>query len=96
MSLLELLREEEIAEEHLQQYFRDLYRVVCVSERVPQSPGCASVVRCTYIMDWEQLVHFLEDYEGLTEDVVEVARVADADADAWKVSPFGPTTLGRA
>lgn len=84
MSLLQLLGEEVIPETHLQEYFEDLYKVVCVSERVPSHTDEGGLVRTTYIVDWEQLVHLLEDYGGFGEDIVEVARVTGDEAHLWR------------
>jgi hypothetical protein len=80
MALLQLMSEEPIHEEHLTQYFEDFYRVVCVSERVPEGSDPGTVVRTTYLVDWEQLVHLLEDYGRFAEDIVEVAPVRGDEA----------------
>jgi hypothetical protein len=90
MSLLHLLGEEEIREDHLQEYFEDLYRVVCVSERPSSEMVGGGLVRTTYIVDWEQLVHLLEDYGGFGEDIVELSRVTGEEARMWRTSGAAP------
>src|SRR5579884_3643338 len=79
MAVLQLVSEEEIREDHLIEYFDDLYKIVCVGER-PEGP----TVRTTYIVDWEQLVHILEDYTCLDEDIVEVAPVGREEGQALR------------
>lgn len=96
MALLQLLNEEEIGEERLQQYFEDLYRIVCVSERPTSCDGGGELVRTTYIVDWEQLVHLLEDYTVFGEDIVEVARVKSDEAWLWRHCLGAGDTVARA
>ncbi|MBV9281070.1 MAG: hypothetical protein JOZ41_13390 [Chloroflexi bacterium] len=96
MSLLQVLGEEELPEDHLEQYFDDLYRVVCVSERVASPRQTGSLVRTTYIVDWEQLVHLLEDYGGFGEDIVELARVTGDEARMWRRSAGSSHQIARA
>jgi len=90
MSLLQLLGEEEIREDHLEEYFEDLYRIVCVSERLTSEMIGSGLVRSTYIVDWEQLVHLLEDYGGFGEDIVELSRVSGDEARMWRTSRAAP------
>jgi len=96
MALLQLMNEEEIAEEGLQQYFEDLYKVICVSERPSTYDQEGGPVRTTYIVDWEQLVHLLEDYGGFGEDIVEVARIANDEAWMWRQSVGDSMIVARA
>ncbi len=96
MALLQLLSEEMIHEDNLSEYFDDLYRIVCVSERsgsLDQPPG---LIRSTYIVDWEQLVHLLEDYDGFGEDIVEVVPVTGDEAHLLRLSIIGRTRIARA
>lgn len=95
MSVLQLVGEEEIPEDHLQEYFEDLYRVVCVSERPAGLSTEAGLVRSTYIVDWEQLVHLLEDYECFGEDIVELSRVSGHEARTLD-GTFGSSRIARA
>lgn len=96
MALLQLLNEEEIGEDNLQQYFDDLYKIVCVSERLDACDGASGPVRTTYIVDWEQLVHLLEDYTVFGEDIVEVARVTSDEAWLWRHCLGAGDTVARA
>ena len=96
MPLLEMLGEEEIAEERLEKYFSNLYKVVCVSERPDSTNGQGSPIRTTYIVDWEQLVHLLEDYGGFGEDIVEVAPLAERDAAVIRSGPIPFGNIGLA
>ena len=96
MSLLQLLGEEEIREDHLEEYFEDLYRIVCVSERPPSDAAHRGLVRNTYIVDWEQLVHLLEDYGGFGEDIVELSRVTGEEARMWRLGSDVGMRLARA
>lgn len=86
MALLQLLGEEEIGEDPVHGYFDDLYRVVCIGERPPSCDRAAGVVRTTYVVDWEQLVHLLEDYACFGEDIVEVSRITGDEADVLRGS----------
>jgi hypothetical protein len=95
MALLQLLCEETIHEESLDHYFENLYRVVCVSERAVEN-NLGSLVRTTYIVDWEQLVHVLEDYAGFGEDIVEVSQVSGDEARRMRQTLPGTTTLALA
>lgn len=96
MALLQLLAEEPIPEDRLQQYFEGLYKVTCVSEREPSYDQPGGLVRTTYVVDWEQLVHLLEDYTVFGEDIVEVARVTGDEAKMWHLGIGGQTTMARA
>ncbi|MGH2447905.1 MAG: hypothetical protein ACRDFS_04800 [Chloroflexota bacterium] len=80
MALLQLLREENLLDDHLDQYLEDLYRIVCVSSRPASMAGPTQLVRSTYVVDWEQLVHLLEDYDGFGEDIVELSPVSREEA----------------
>lgn len=71
--MLQLLTEEEISDDHSEEYVERLYRVVCVSERPSTADMHASLVRTTYVVDWEQLVHLLESYTCFGEDIVELS-----------------------
>jgi hypothetical protein len=42
-------------------------------------------------VDWEQLVHLLEDYGGFGEDIVELSRVTGEEARMWRTSGAAPT-----
>jgi hypothetical protein len=96
MALLQLLSEEPVAEDSLQDYVEDLYKVVCVAERPasPDAPG--SLVRSTYVVDWEQLVHLLEDYTLFGEDIVEVRAMSNEEAQVLRGGVEGSQTLARA
>lgn len=94
--MLELLYEEDIREDHLEEYFEDLYRIVCVGERPTSSERPRALVRSTYIVDWEQLVHLLEDYTVFGEDIVEVSAVRGDEARVLQCGPRGRTRLARA
>ncbi|HEX6506572.1 MAG TPA: hypothetical protein VF221_02975, partial [Chloroflexota bacterium] len=76
MALLHVLSEEDLAEDNIQQYFRNLYRIVCVGERPASLDYPGGAVRTTYVVDWEQLVHLLEDYTVFGEDIVEVSALS--------------------
>jgi ADP-glucose pyrophosphorylase len=78
--MLHLLSEEQIAEDSISEYFDDLYRIVCVSEKPANAGRNATLVKTTYIVDWEQLVHLLEDYEGFGEDIIEMKAVTGEEA----------------
>lgn len=75
MALLKLVQEEEIAEDGAEGYVRNLYQIVCVAERPQTLDRPAGLVRSTYIVDWEQLVYLLEDYQCFGEDIVEVSSI---------------------
>jgi hypothetical protein len=94
--MLQLLGEEAIAEERLQEYFEDLYKVVCVGERLPSGTSGGGPVRSTYIVDWEQLVHLLEEYTVFCEDIVEVARLSADEAHLWRRGTLGVNRLAQA
>ncbi|HEX8917800.1 MAG TPA: hypothetical protein VF898_04820 [Chloroflexota bacterium] len=95
MSLLEMMGEEVIAEERLEEYFADLYKVTCVSERSGSSERHVAAVRTTYIVDWEQLVHLLEDYGGFGEDIVGVVPVTASESAVMRATPFGDYRLAQ-
>ncbi len=96
MALLQLLSEEPILEDNLVEYFEDLYRVICVSERGGSLDQAAGLVRSTYIVDWEQLVHLFEDYEGFGEDIVQVIPVSGDEARIFRHSLGGKIRMARA
>lgn len=82
--MLQLLTEEKIAEDRLQRYFEGLYRVVCVSERLSSGSDDGNLMKCTYVVDWEQLVHLLETYGDFGEDIVEVAKLSEDESRIWR------------
>jgi hypothetical protein len=84
MAMLQLIAEEPIGEETVDTYFDVLYRVVCVGEKPMNRSAQTEVVRSTYIVDWEQLVHLLEGYEQFDEDIVEVTAVPLHEARAFR------------
>lgn len=96
MALLQLLSEEEIAEDHLEEYFDVLYRIVCVSERTSPAGEAQGPVRSTYVVDWEQLVHLLEDYTYFGEDIVEVSAITGDEARMLRHAFGGPVKVARA
>lgn len=96
MALLQLLSEEDIAEDRIHEYFEDLYRIVCVSERPAARKDEPSVVRSTYLVDWEQLVHLLEDYTLFGEDIVEVTAVSGEQEKILRPTIGAPMKLARA
>jgi len=96
VALLHMLSEEEIAEDRIQEYFQDLYRVVCVGERPRALDIPGGVVRTTYVVDWEQLVHLLEDYTVFGEDIVEVSRIVGEDASLFRRTVYTSSRLARA
>lgn len=96
MALIQLLNEEHIAEERLEGYFDNLYRVVCVGERPSKINASGEPVRTTYIVDWEQLVHLLEDYTLLGEDIVEVAPIGREEARILREMASGIAPIARA
>jgi hypothetical protein len=96
MALLQMLSEEQIAEDRIHEYFEDLYKVVCVSERPRSVDQAAAVVRTTYIVDWEQLVHLLEDYTLFGEDIVEVTSIRGEEARLLRGALDGSIRVARA
>jgi hypothetical protein len=96
MALLQLLSEESVPEDSVQQYLEDLYKIVCVAERPASPEAPESLVRSTYVVDWEQLVHLLEDYTLFGEDIVEVTAMSSEEAQALRGSEGGSQTLARA
>lgn len=94
MALLQLLSEEEIADER--EFADVLYRVVCVGERPALDDRPASLVRSTYLVDWEQLVHLLEEYQLLGEDIVEVAAIRGEHARVFRPSRLAAGGIARA
>jgi hypothetical protein len=96
MALLHLLTEEPIHEDRMVEYFEDLYRIVCVSERSGSMDQPNALVRTTYLVDWEQLVHLLEDYDGFGEDIVEVIPVTGDEARVLRLSLGDRVQIARA
>jgi hypothetical protein len=96
MALLKLLAEEEIAEERAEGYIEHLYRIVCVSERPATMDRPAGMVRSTYVVDWEQLVHLLEDYDGFAEDIIEVSAITGDQARALRTALLSGARVARA
>jgi hypothetical protein len=96
MALLQLLSEEEIGEDRAIDYAEHLYRVVCVAERPALDDRPAGLVRSTYIVDWEQLVHLLEDYQCFGEDIVEVSAVTGENARVFRSSRIAGHGIARA
>ena len=96
MAVLRLLSEEEIREDNLQGYFEDFYRIICVSERPSTVDQPAALVRTTYLVDWEQLVHLLEDYGGFGEDIVAVEPVSGDEACFLRLVVHGERPVARA
>lgn len=96
MALLQMVSEESIGEDNIHEYFDDLYRIVCVSERLPEQNEVGGVVRTTYIVDWEQLVHLLESYTLFGEDIVEVTAVRGDEAHLLRSVLGGTTGIARA
>ncbi|MGI8968163.1 MAG: hypothetical protein ACR2GA_03560 [Chloroflexota bacterium] len=96
MALLQLLSEESLAEEHVDVYFGDLYRIVCVGERMDSPGQTGGIVRSTYLVDWEQLVHLLEGYTHFDEDIVEVQAVGGEEAHQLRPLLGSSLALGRA
>lgn len=96
MALLQLLSEEEIGEDRARDYADVLYRIVCVGERptIDDRPG--GLVRSIYIVDWEQLVHLLEDYSYFGEDLVEVSAMSRDQARAFRSSSLTAQGIARA
>lgn len=96
MALLKLLSQEEIAEDRAEGYVNHLYRIVCVSERPETLDQPAGMVRSTYVVDWEQLVHLLEDYEYFSEDIVEVSAITGDQARALRAAMLSARGIARA
>jgi hypothetical protein len=96
MALLQLVSEEQIAEDSVREYFDDLYKIVCVSERPLSSGGHGELVRTTYIVDWEQLVHLLEDYARFGEDIVEMTAISVEEAHILRGSGATAIKIARA
>jgi hypothetical protein len=96
MAMLQLLSEEPLAEECVHEYFEDLYKVVCVAERPASPDRPSSVIRSTYVVDWEQLVHLLEDYTLFGEDIVEVTAVSGDEASVLRGIVYEAHRLARA
>lgn len=96
MGLLQLVSEEEIAEDRLEEYFDVLYRIVCVGERTSSAGEPRGPVRSTYVVDWEQLVHLLEDYTVFGEDIVEVSAITGDEARILRYTFGGPARVARA
>ena len=86
MAILQMLGEEEIADDRIQEYFRDLYRIVCVGEKPSSLDRPGGLVRTTYVVDWEQLVHLLESYTIFGEDIVEVTPISSDEARILRVT----------
>jgi hypothetical protein len=95
MALLQLLAEEEI-EEGAGDYADVLYRIVCVGERPALDDRPAGLIRSTYVVDWEQLVHLLEEYQYFGEDIIEVAALSRDQARAFRGSALAPGGIARA
>ena len=96
MALLQLVSEEQIGEDNIVGYFEDFYKIVCVSERPQASGGDGELVKTTYIVDWEQLVHLLEDYAGFGEDIVEMRAVSGDEARLLRRAGIGGLRFARA
>lgn len=96
MAILQIVSEEQIADEKAHDYFGRLYRVVCVAEKPDSTASSRDVVRTTYVVDWEQLVHLLEGYEGFGEDIVEVKAISREEGRSMRRAFDGPLGLARA
>lgn len=98
MALLHLVDEERIGEETIDGYFDVLYRVVCVGEKPVdgRKRGEREAVRSTYIVDWEQLVHLLEEYAVFGEDIVEVTALPAHDMGVAPRVLAAATPMARA
>lgn len=96
MALLKLLSEEEIPEERAEGYVDNLYRIVCVAERPTTRDQPGGLVRSTYLVDWEQLVHLLEDYGCFGEDIVEVSAITGDQARALRAVMTSSRGMARA
>jgi hypothetical protein len=96
MAILQMLGEEEIAEDRIQEYFRDLYRIVCVGEKPTSLDRPGGMVRTTYVVDWEQLVHLLESYTVFGEDIVEVSPISEEEARMLQITGAWSLQAARA
>jgi hypothetical protein len=96
MAILHIVAEEDIAEDKVQTYFQHLYRIVCVGERPSSLDYRGGVVRTTYVVDWEQLVHLLEEYTVFAEDIVEVAPLSSDEAKVLCAGMKAPVMIARA
>lgn len=96
MAILQIVAEEDIAEDNAQSYFQRLYRLVCVGERPTSLDYAGGVVRTTYVVDWEQLVHLLEDYSVFGEDIVEVAPLSADESKIMRAGMKSPIPIARA
>lgn len=96
MAMLQIVAEEDIAEDKVQMYFHRLYRIVCVGERPTSLDYAGGVVRTTYVVDWEQLVHLLEDYTVFGEDIVEVSPLTCDEAKVMRAGMHGTFMVARA
>jgi hypothetical protein len=96
MAILHIVAEEDIAEDKAQTYFQHLYRIVCVGERPSSLDYSGGAVRTTYVVDWEQLVHLLEEYSVFAEDIVEVAPLSSDEAQVLCARLKTPVTIARA
>lgn len=94
--MLQIVAEESIPEDKVQTYFHHLYRIVCVGERPPSLDYGGGVVRTTYVVDWEQLVHLLEEYSVFGEDIVEVTQLSSDEATVMRAGIQSHLTLARA
>ncbi len=89
MAVLQLVTEEEIAEDGAEDYLERMYRMVCVSERPRTADTPSSLVRSTYIVDWEQLVHLLEGYTYFGEDIVELSVLGGDESRLLRAAQRG-------
>ena len=96
MALLHIVAEEDIAEDNVQSYFHRLYRIVCVVDRPTSLDYGGGVVRTTYVADWEQLVHLLEEYSVFGEDIVEVVPLSSDEARVMRAGLKTPFMMARA
>ena len=96
MALLHMVGEEAIPDDKVQNYFQRLYRIVCVGERPSSLDFGGGGVRTTYVVDWEQLVHLLEDYSVFGEDIVEVAPLSHEEAAVLRAGITSPRMMARA
>lgn len=96
MAILHVVAEEDIGEDSAQTYFQRLYRIVCVGERPTSLDLAGGVVRTTYVVDWEQLVHLLEDYSGFGEDIVEVSPLSTDETQVMRAGIKAPVMMARA
>lgn len=96
IAILQIVAEEDIADDKVQTYFHRLYRIVCVGERPSSLDYGGGVVRTTYVVDWEQLVHLLEEYTVFGEDIVEVAPLSCDEAKVMRAGMKAPFMMARA